>query len=220
MKNIVLSAALLAGAALACLPARAEVLIDYKLSGTGDNVVFESFNGSVAVATFNGQHTGYVDFTDLSGNSLFTGASNGNDIKIENTNNLFIQVFDDNNNLMGTTTDVFSLKGTGDVTAFVTAQEPDGSSKLFQFDLGTLSPTAQSGYTLTAILGEVITGIRLFDVGGNITAFEHYRIDAVPLAAVPLPPALLLFGSGLVGLGFLKRFSAGNKKRESFNASA
>jgi hypothetical protein len=149
-----------------------------------------------------------VDFTDLSLNPNFIGAANGNDIKIQNTNNLQVQVFNTaGTQVMQTATDVFSLKGTGDVTAFVTAKETDGTFKLFTFDLGNISPNAQSGFTLTAINGETIDHFRLVDAGlGNITDFEHYRIDVAAAAAVPLPATLPLFG-GALALGglFLRR---------------
>ena len=78
MRNLLLASALL----LFSAPAYADVILDTHLSGTGDNVIFNSLIGSLALGSFNGQHTGVVDFTDLSGNPLFTAAANGNDIKI------------------------------------------------------------------------------------------------------------------------------------------
>ena len=94
---------LFATAALLALTgaARADVVIKDSLSGTGDNVVFDSFNAvtNVALGSFNGQHTGLVDFSCLGGCGGFTGAANGNDIKIQNTNDLKVQVF----NSAGTT---------------------------------------------------------------------------------------------------------------------
>jgi hypothetical protein len=191
MRNLLLASALL----LFSAPAYADVILDTHLSGTGDNVIFNSLIGSLALGSFNGQHTGVVDFTDLSGNPLFTAAANGNDIKITGTNNLQIQVFSLAGVVIPTLTDVFSLKGTGDVTAFVTANEPNGTTKLFTFDLGLLDPNAQSGFTLSAINGETINKFALVDVGGSIVDFEHYRIDVAP-AAVPAPA----LGAGLPGI--------------------
>jgi hypothetical protein len=212
MKKLLLAALLLAA------PAKADVVLDPHLSGTGDNVIFDSIVGSVAVATFNGTHQGFVDFTDLSGNSLFTGAQNGNDIKISNTNDLSVQVFNNDGSLLGTTTQVFSLKGTGDVIASIFAVNSSGVAEAAQiFDLGTISPSAQSGFTFTAINGEVMTRMVLLDTSGVINDYEHYRIDtaAVPLAAVPGPIAgsvaepgtwiLMILGFLFVGVARLKQ---------------
>ena len=204
MKKLLLCATALT--ALVCAaPASADVTILDQLSGTGDNVTFDSFNGTnLAIGSFNGQHTGFVDFTDLSGNPLFTGAANGNDIKIANTSNLMVQVFDTSLNPLATATDVFSIKGTGDVTAFVTANEAGGGTKLFTFDLGVMSPNAQSGFTLTAINGESINFFTLLDVGGQINDFEHYRID-VAASAVPEPATWAMMLLGFIGLAWAFR---------------
>jgi hypothetical protein len=204
MKRLLATTALLAALAS---PAFADVIIDNHLSGTGDNVVFDSLTGNLVLGSFNGQHQGTVDFTCLGGCGGFIGASNGNDIKIANTNDLKVQVFDVTNTVvLATATDVFSLKGSGDVTALVVANEVGGGFKTFTFDLGQLSLSSQSNWTLTAINGETINSFTLVDATGNITDFEHYRID---VAAVPAP----IVGAGLPGLlagcfalwGFAKR---------------
>jgi hypothetical protein len=195
MKRLMLASA--CALTLATIPASADVMLDFKLSGTGDNVVFESLLGSLAVGSFNGQHTGLVDFTDLSGNSMFTGAANGNDIKIANTSNLFVQVFDSTGTtVQPTATQVFSLKGTGDVTAFIQASLNGVPEAIKTFDLGVIDPNAQSGFTFTAINGEVMTSMRLLDATGNITDYEHYRIDVASAVGVPSPVA----GAGIPGL--------------------
>jgi hypothetical protein len=190
VKSLLLATAL---ASVAFAPAAwADVMLLTQLSGTGDNVVFDSLSGNVAFGSFNGTHSGFAQFTDLSGNSSFTGASNGNDIKISNTSDLQIVVCSSKANcgttVLGTATDVFSLKGTGTVSASVVAT--DGT---FTFNLGMIDPNAQSGFTLTAINGEVISKITLLDTGGVINDFEHYRID---VASVPGP----IVGAGLPGL--------------------
>ena len=78
--------------ALSALPAKADVVIKTSMTGTGDNVVFDSLNGTTALGSFNGQHTGFAEFHCLAGCTSFTGASNGNDIKISNFTDLNVRV--------------------------------------------------------------------------------------------------------------------------------
>jgi hypothetical protein len=200
--------------ALSALPAKADVVLDNHLSGTGDNVIFNSLSGDLALALLNGKNDGVVNFRDLTGSTTFTAAANGNDIKISGSNNLFIQVFDATDSfVLGTTTQVFSLKGTGDVQAFVQANDINGNPEAIQFfDLGNIKPNAQSGFTFTAINGEVMTSLRLLDISGNITEFEHYRIDVAPtVAAVPEPATWAMMLLGFAGVGFM----AYRRKRQS-----
>jgi hypothetical protein len=204
---------------LATAPARADVMLSNSLSGTGDNVVFDSLLGHVAIGSFNGQHTGVVDFTDLSNSSTFVGAANGNDIKIANTSDLLVQAFTgQGGTTLNTLTDVFSLKGSGFVTATVTAVTSTGVLEAPKvFTLGPIDLNAQSGFTLTAINGEQIVKFEVSDIGGTITDFEHYRIDvAGPLVAVPGPVA----GAGLPGLilGGLGLWSLSRRRRRSLRA--
>jgi len=201
MRNLLLAGACaLALVTSAHAPAHADVILDPHLSGTGDNVTFQSIAGNLAIGSFNGMHTGLVNFTDLSNNPLFTGAANGNDIKISNTNDLQIQVFDNTDlNVLNTLTDVFSLKGTGSVIALVSAVNQFGNPEAIQtFSLGALSPSAQSGFTLSAINGEQIVKYALVDTGGEILDFEHYRIDVAGPLAVPGPAV----GAGFPGAAF------------------
>lgn len=194
MKSILLAGTLLA--AIGVTTARADVMVEDKLSGTGDNVVFDSFNGTnLAIGSFNGQHTGLVNFTDLSNTPGFSGSANGNDIKIANTSDLQIVVFDTTDTIVQPTGEqVFSLKGAGDVTATVVAT--DGT---FTFDLGTINPDAQSGFTLLATNGESMSELTLTDAGGTITDYEHYRIDVVPGPVVGAGvPGLVVACAGLI----------------------
>jgi hypothetical protein len=199
------------------IPANADVIIDPHLSGTGDNVIFNALTTNLVIGAFNGQHQGLVDFSCLAGCVGFTGAQNGNDLKINDFQTMKVQVFNTTGTaVLPTATDVFSITGTGDVTVFATANESDGTQKLFTFDLlalfGPLGP-GQNGFTLTAINNENIDSFRIVDVGGTITDFEHYRIDvASPLVAVPGPivgaglPGILLGAMGLFGMNFWRRW--------------
>jgi len=209
---------LFATAALIALTgaARADIVLDNKLNGTGDNVNLQSVTaGSLVVGTFNGKNQGLVDFSCLGGCGGFTGVQNGQDMKINNFNDLKIQVFGTGGGALATATDVFSITGTGDVTIFATANEADGTTKLFTFDtlalFGPLGP-GQNGFTLTAINNESIASFRVVDQGGVITDFEHYRIDiAGPLApAVPEASTWMMLLLGFAGVGL-----AGMRKARS-----
>jgi hypothetical protein len=202
--------------ALVCVAARADVAFSSSAILTDDTVICDIFTAgsNVAVGSFNGQHTGTVDFTDLTNSSGFSGASNGQDIKITGTNNLFIQVFNASNVMVGTTTQVFSITGSGDINAFVGATDKFGNAEAIKFfDLGMLG-NGQNFFTFTASNGEVMTSLRILEttVGGSITDFEHYRIDVAPLGvAVPGPivgaglPGLISAVMGLFGLNFWRR---------------
>jgi len=201
MKNLLLATAAALAIGLAVPPANADVVIDNKLSGTGDNVIFDSSTpGSQVVGSFNGQHQGFVDFNCLAGCTNYVGAQNGNDIKItaDGLTNLSIQVFNTSLQVLDTATDVFSITGTGHVFVGVTSDEPGGGTQFTNFDLfalfGALGP-GQNGFTLTAINGETINKFTILDVGGTITDFEHYRVD-VAAQAVPGP----ILGAGLPGI--------------------
>ena len=223
---------LFATAALLALSgaAQADVVIDTRgLGGTGTNVVFNSFDPTLGLVlgTLNGQNNEIVRFQDRSFDPLFSGTAGGggNAIKLFNTRDLDIQVFDATNTIqLGTTRDVFSLKGTGSLFINVTTQELDGSFKTTLFGSLTdaayqLSTTAQSGSDLQAINGEIISDVDVYVVGGlgtRITDFEHFRIDVTPLAAVPEPAtwAMMILGFfGIGGLAMAKRRREGHAFR-------
>jgi hypothetical protein len=201
---------LLATAALIALsaatPASADIVLETKLSGTGHNVIFSSLSGDLARALLNGQHNEVVQFRDLTGSTTFAAAQNGNDIKITGSNNLFIQAFDPTDSfVIGTTQQVFSLNGTGALTLVVQANDPFGNPEDPQIFTGyELDPNKPSNFTLTAINGEVMTSLRLFDLTGSITSFGHYRIDIAPqIAAVPEPSTWAMLLLGFVGVGLV-----------------
>jgi hypothetical protein len=212
MKRVFLAATALALIALSGY-AKADVILQTSGAGTGDNVVFDSCSGSVCFGSFNGQHTGFARFTDLSGNSNFTGAANGNDIKISNTSDLNITVLGtDKTTQLFTTEDVFSLKGTGSVTASVIALNSSGQVEAPQtFTLGAIGVN-ESFFTFFALNGEVIRDFTLLDTGGVIQDFEHYRINVStvpgPVVGAGLPGLLAAFG--LWGVGPYRRWRRRN----------
>jgi hypothetical protein len=181
--------------------ARADIIIDTTgQGGTGTNVVFNSFDPvlGLVLGSLNGQHDEVVRFRDLSGNPNFagTGGQNGNDIKLFNTGDLDIQVFDSTDTTqLGITREIFSLKGDGTVFFHVTALETDGSFQTFNFGGYTLG-NGQNGFDFQAINGERIWDFDVVDIGGTITDFEHYRIDVSPAVAVPGP----MVGAGIPGI--------------------
>jgi hypothetical protein len=180
----------------------ADVQVLDMLSGTGDNVVADSSSTNSALGHLNGQHLDVVRYTNLA--TGFTFAASGNDIKIGNTGTLTDQVFDPTNTfVVGTTTEVFSLTGTGDVKLAVNAT--DGT---FNFDLGTIG-NGQSGFTVNAINGEVINSLSLTDSTGSIFSFEHNRIETAA-SAVPEPATWGMMLLGFIGLTFAFK----NKRRK------
>jgi opacity protein-like surface antigen len=207
VKKILMATALLA-LALAT-PASANIVLENKLSGTGDNVVLNSVVGDLALAQLNGQHQEFVRFRDLTGSTSFSAQSTGNDIKLAGSNNIFIQVFDAaNQNVVGTTTEVFSLNGTGNAQLFVQAVDRFGVEEdLKFFNLGALTLTGANNFTLRAEDGEVMTSVRITSLGeGSITAFEHFRIDVAPVPQVAAVPELSTWAMmivGFLGLGGL-----------------
>jgi len=198
MKRVLLAATALALIAFTGY-AKADVIIDDKGGSTGDLVTFDSVTAGVQVTgTFNGQHTGDVLFKCLTTCAGFTGAADGNDIKINNFGSMNVQVFDSTGTtVQPTATDIFSITGTGDVTVGVVANESGGGTATFTFDLlslfGPLGP-GQNFFTLTAINGETINNFTIGDSGGVITDFEHYRVDV----AAPVPGPIV--GAGIPGL--------------------
>ena len=183
--------------------AKAEIVLDTTgQGGTGNNVIFSSIlGGNLILGKLNGQNDEVVRFFDKSNTSTFTGSANGNDIKIFNTSDLDITVFDRTNLLqLATTRDIFSIKGDGTLFIRATAKETDGSFKDFNFS--QVLGNGQNGFDLKAINGEVIWDVDLRVVGGSIQDFEHFRIDIAPqVAAVPEVSTWAMLILGFAGIG-------------------
>jgi hypothetical protein len=196
--------------------AKADVLLDTTGLGSTGNVVTSTtvVNGSLILGHLNGQNNEIVRFRDLSGNGSFASATSGNDIKIVNTRDLDITLFDSTDTVqLGTTRDIFSLNGSGSVFIRVDAVKADGTAETFNF--GSLTDAAfqldihkPHGYDFTAVNGEVITDIDIFlvGVGSNITDFEHFRLDVSPIpvvTAVPEASTWAMMIAGFFGIGGL-----------------
>jgi PEP-CTERM motif len=204
--------------------ANATVVLDTSGSGTGDNVVFDSSTGTLALAHLNdpNSHNEIVHFTDLAGAAFSAGATNGNDVKISAATDIGVTVFaSDGTTLDGTTEQVFSIKGSGAITLIVTSVDANGTVEAaspFTFANNALG-NGQNFFTLTTLDGEVMTGLEIKDVGGTISDFEHYRLDvaAIPtVAAVPEPStwAMMILGfCGIVVMGARARRKEGHAFR-------
>ena len=215
MKKLILAVAVLT--AVAALPAKADVFLDTTgQGGTGINVVSDGLdptNNHLLLGHLNGHNDQIVRFLDMSNTSGFTGASSGNDIKIIDTSNLDITIFDNTNKVqLGTTRDIFSIKGSGSVFFTVQAVKADGTAETFAFTgLANNVPglggggfdisKGQAGFDFnTGASGEVITDIDLFtSVGSTITDFEHFRLDVAAIPAVAAVPELSTWGMMLLG---------------------
>jgi hypothetical protein len=223
---------LLACTALVALaaPASADVLLDTTgQGGTGNNVVFSGVdpsNSHLILGHLNGHNDQIVRFLDLSNTTGFAGSANGNDIKIVDTRDLDITVFDSTNHVMlGTTRDIFSLKGSGDVFFRVQAVKADGTAETFNFTNlaggvaglgggGYDISTGNNGFDFSVKNGEVITDVDLFlGVGGSITDFEHYRLDVAAIPAVAAVPELSTWA--MMVLGFLGVGGLAMRKRNA-----
>ena len=202
MRKLLLTALL---ALAAVTPASADIILRDSLGGTGNNVVFTGAVGSnLILGRLNGQNDEVVRFLDRSLSGSFTGSGTGNDIKIGNTADLQIRVFDAlDTTQLGITREIFSLKGEGSILFHVTAREADGSFENFNF-VRTLG-NGQNGFDFQAINGETIWDIDMrLSSGGLITDFEHFRIDVTPVvAAVPELSTWLMFIIGFAGIGGL-----------------
>jgi hypothetical protein len=223
MRKLLMATALLALAAVT--PASANVVLDTTgQGGTGTNVVFTGIDANdprLILGHLNGQNNEIVRFFDRSNTTGFTGQASGQSIKIENTRDLDITIWDSTNTTqLGTTENAFSIKGTGNIFFLLQVAEPDGTINNLAFtnlpggvaglggggyDLG--NGNQQKGFDFIASGGEVIVDLDLYlGVGGKINDFEHFRIDVSPIpqvAAVPELSTWALMCIGFAGLGFM-----------------
>lgn len=79
-----------------------------------------------------------------------------------------------------------------------------GSGSMMFDALLTETPGGDSGF-LSAYGLDIVTDFLIFTAGGTNDGLgrDDYALAAVGVSAVPLPPALLMFGAALGGIGFL-----------------
>jgi hypothetical protein len=187
--------------------ANATVVMNPSGASTGDLVVFDNSDGFTATAHLNGQHNNIVKFIDLAGGAFSAGATSGNDVKISSATDLKVLVFGaDGTTLFGTSEQVFSIKGSGQITLVVTSVDANGNVEVnspFTFPDNQLG-NGQNFFTLTTLDGEVMTSLRITDVNGTIDDFEHYRLSptVIPqVAAVPEISTWMMMIAGFFGVG-------------------
>jgi PEP-CTERM motif len=171
-----------------------------------NNILFAAGDTGIEI-TGEVDHSGVaVDFTSLTGQTLFQNAQGQASISEVNGNPLTSMKVD----VPGYTFGDFILNlqnGTG--TATVTAV--DNFSEVFHYDLGN----GQNYLTITTANGESIASLSvMMSSGGGFDVFKQPRISQVcnagtcvpdPPAPIPEPQTLALLGFGLVSLMLVRR---------------
>jgi hypothetical protein len=184
------------------------LLTDEGVSAPGRSDTRGSYNGVIQQASFSIGDVFKSEFTGTANNSIFRIDNNFNDANGD-----------------GTTDDILHLRAgeynSGSVNNFNTSKEPDG----YNFSLNTLTffNDAGTAFDSTALnLANILfdafyfinsefrfineTSGSLVFLSGSPTSLALQNVNDI--STVPLPAGVWLFGSALVGFGFMRR----NKK--------
>lgn len=69
-------------------------------------------------------------------------------------------------------------------------------------------------------LSKASSGVVSHDIQGTVTTTDDVAVRNVKVTAVPVPPAAILFGSALLGIGFLSRRRRKKKQKNSVSTVA